>query len=110
MYERIYSFLKKEQLLFEGQFGFRNNRSTTDAFTDKTERIRHAYDKGLYACGAFLDLKKAFDRVNHDILLSKLAHYAIKGQANNWFHSYFDSKNIIHSHTLSLTEFYKDQC
>ena len=64
MHERLYSFLEKEQLLFEGQFGFRNNRSTTDALIDITERIGNACDKDLYACGAFLDFKKAFDRVN----------------------------------------------
>ena len=53
-----------------------------------TERIRNAYDKGLYARGAFLDFKKAFDTVNHDILPNKLAHCGIKDQSNNWFHSY----------------------
>ena len=93
VHKRIYSFLEKEQPLFEGQVGFRNNQSTTDALTDKTERIRHAYDKDLYACGAFLDFKKAFDIVNWDILVSnKLAHYAIRGQANNWFHSYLTQR------------------
>ena len=83
VHERLYSFLEKEQLLFEGQFGFRNNRSTTHALIDITERIRNACDKGLYACGAFLDFKKALDTVNHDVLLGKLAHYGIRDQANN---------------------------
>ena len=79
MHERLYSFLEKEQLLFEGQFGFRNNQSTTDALIDITERIRDACDKGLYKCGPFLDFKKAYDTVNHDVFLSKLAHYGIRG-------------------------------
>ena len=64
VHERLYSLLEKEKLLFEGQYGLRNKRSTTDALTDITERIRNACDKGYYACGAFLDFRKAFDTVN----------------------------------------------
>ena len=48
VHERLYSFLEKEKLLFEGQYGFRNKRSATDALTDITERIRNACDKGYY--------------------------------------------------------------
>ena len=74
VHERLYSFLEKEKLLFEGQYGFRNKRSTTDALTNITERMRDACDKGYYACGAFLDFRKAFDAVNHEILLHQPAH------------------------------------
>ena len=84
--------LRKRKLLFEEQFGFRNNRSATDALIDITGRIRNACDKGLYACGAFLDFKKAFDIVNYDVPLSKLAHYGIRGQANNCFHLYLTQR------------------
>ena len=84
--------LRKRKLLFEEQFGFRNNRSATDALIDITGRIRNACDKGLYACGAFLDFKKAFDIVNYDVPFSKLAHYGIRGQANNCFHSYLTER------------------
>ena len=57
IHERLYSFLGKEKLLFEGQYGFRNKRSATDALTDITKRIRDACDKGYYACRAFLDFR-----------------------------------------------------
>ena len=82
MHERLYFFLEKEQLLFEEQLRISNSRLTTDAFIDISERIRDACDKGLYACGAFLYFKKAFDTVNHDILLNNNAHY-IRCQAND---------------------------
>lgn len=66
-------FLQKEQLLFAGQFRFRNTQSTTtDALIFITKRKRGASDKGLYACRIFLDFKKAFNTVNYDFLLSKL--------------------------------------
>ena len=82
VHERLYFFLEKEQLLFEEQLRISNSRLTTDAFIDISERIRDACDKGLYACGAFLYFKKAFDTVNHDILLNNNAHY-IRCQAND---------------------------
>ena len=69
MQKRPYFFRRKEQLLSEGQFGFRNNRSTADTLTDITERTRDVCDKGLYACATFLGFEKAFDTVNHGIIL-----------------------------------------
>ena len=69
MQERPYSFHEKEQLLLEGQFGFRDNRSTADTLIDITERTRDACDKGLYACATFLDFEKTFDTVNHGVIL-----------------------------------------
>ena len=53
-----------------------------------TESIRSAIDNDNYACGVSIDLQKAFDTVNRDILFGKLRHYGIRGSANNWFKSY----------------------
>ena len=52
-----------------------------------------ACDQGLFACGVYLDLKKAFHTVNHNILLSKLHHYGRRGKANDWFKSFVVNRN-----------------
>ena len=85
-------FFKKSNILYERQFGFRPNHSTTHALLEITEKIKQACDSGKYACGVVLDLQKAFDTVNHDILLNKLNHYGIRGIANNWFCSFLSGR------------------
>ena len=55
-------------ILLENQFGFRENNSTTYALMEITEKIKESIDRGKFGCGIFIDLGKAFDTVNHDIL------------------------------------------
>ena len=69
MCNRLASFLEKNEILFHGQFGFRSNHSTNYAILLVTDKIQKAIERKLYSCGIFLDLSKAFDNVNHDILL-----------------------------------------
>ena len=85
-------FLNINSILFEKQFGFRYCHSTTHALIEITEKIKQACDSGRYPCGVFLDLQKAFDTVNHDILLRKLDYYGIRGVTNNWFRSYLQDR------------------
>ena len=77
-------FLNKHNI-YERQFGFRHNHSTTHALLEITEKIKPAFDSGKYACWIFLDLEKAFDTVKHNILLKKLYHYGIRGVATTGF-------------------------
>ena len=79
-------------IFYSFQFGFQDNHSTTHALTKMTDQIKEACDCGLYACGIYLDLKKAFDTVNHKILLSKLNHCRICGIANDWFKSFLANR------------------
>ena len=70
-------------MLSQQQYGFRNNHSTSLAITDLYENLLRNLDNKLISCAVFLDLRKAFDSVNHSILLTKLEHYGIRGNALN---------------------------
>ena len=90
--KRLYDFLQEDNILFQNQFGFCKNNSTTFALIQITEKIKETIDDKRYGCGIFIDPRKAFDTVNHDILLRKLEHYVIRGKAQIWFRSYLTNR------------------
>ena len=71
LYKRLYEFLDKVDAFYSLQFGFREKHSTNHALISMTETIHSSLDNGKYGCGAFIDLRKAFDTVNHSMLLKK---------------------------------------
>ena len=81
MHARVIAFLDKHNILYNYQYGFRKNHSTAAALLTLTDYISSALDEGDYILGVFMDLTKAFDTVNHKILLEKLNHYGIRGIA-----------------------------
>ena len=109
MHKRLYDFLEIDNVIDPLQFGFRLKHSTAHALTSLTEKVKQTTDDGNYGCGVFIDLKKAFATVNHQILLKKLAHYGIKGIPLDWFKSYlcnrkqYLSVNGNTSETLEVT-------
>ena len=88
IFNRLYQFLEKYNCIYELQFGFRSKHSTIHALINITERIREALDNNKLASGIFVDLQKAFDTVNHNILIKKLEYYGIRGSINERFKEY----------------------
>ena len=78
-YNRLLSFITKYKILYELQFGFRKSHSTHMAVIKLLDTIISNLDKGNFSAAIFLDFSKAFDTVNHHILLNKLDHYGIRG-------------------------------
>ena len=96
MYDRLYSYLIKFEILYIYQFGFQKNKSTYMAMICLLDKLTHALEKGEVAIGVFIDFQKAFDTVDHTILLDKLFHYGIRGPAHSWIRSYLqDRKQFV---------------
>ena len=85
-------FLTEQKIHHLKQFGFRKNFPTAHAIRNLTDSIKNTFDKNKFACGVFIDLKKVFDTVDHEVLLKQLRHYGIRGIANDWFKSYLTNK------------------
>ena len=88
LFTRLTSFIQKYNILYDRQYGFQSAKSTEHAVIDIQERVLNALDKKEWPCCIFLDFAKAFDTVNHSILLQKLNHYGIRGKALELIESY----------------------
>ena len=79
LYKRLHNFLSHHKILNPQQFGFRKSHSTSHTLLSITQKLYDALDSGKFAYAVFIDLEKAFDTVDHSILLKKLDHYGIRG-------------------------------
>ena len=115
MYSRLTIFLNKHNIITEVQNGFREQKSTTIAIHSFTERIQEALENWLQAIGTFFYLTKAYDVLNHRVLLDTLYSFGVKGNINLWFKSYLTDQNQFveinqNSHINSKQHKYISSC
>ena len=91
-FNQVYTYLTSNDLLYESQYGFREHHSTELAALEFTDRIKKEMDAKKIPFSIFLDLSKAFDTLDHSVLLSKLQYYGIRDTALNWFKSYLSNR------------------
>ena len=109
MYSRLLNFLDYHKILIGNQLGFRKIHSSYMALMLMMDQVTKALDNGECVIGIFLDFSKAFDTVNHSLLIDKLYHYGIRGNALEWFRSYLSdisqyvSYDGVRSCTKSIT-------
>ena len=92
LFNRLSNYLEKRHLIYSKQFGFRSHHSTVHAVLSIIDKVQKAIEDREYSCGIFLDFSKAFDTVNHEILIKKLEFYGIRGIVKDWFTSYLRNR------------------
>ena len=108
VYNQSYTYFTSNNLLYKGQYGFREDHSTEMANIELVDRIITALDDKKLSISIFMDLSKAFDTLNHKILLCKLQYYGISGVALDWFNNYLTNRTqyvALDHNTLSSRQY-----
>ena len=93
IHKRLYEYFEKNKIIYQYQFGFRHSYSTTMALIEITDQLREQIENKYVTMGIYIDLTKAFDLVDHNILLAKLQAYGIRGPALNLIKSYLSDRS-----------------
>ena len=94
VYKRTYHFLEDNHILYNSQYGFRSQHSCQDAISELVGKILKNMEEQKYTMAVFIDLSKAFDTLEHEVLFAKLEKYGIRGTTLNWFRSYLTNRKL----------------
>ena len=92
--EKMMKFINKNNIFSDSQFGFRTSSSTEMTVTSIYNKLLQNLDNKKITCSIFLDLRKAFDSVHHDIILKKLHHHGFRGTILSFFEDYLNNRKI----------------
>ena len=106
---RLLSFLLKYNIPYDHQFGFMPRKNTTHAILSLVDYLINSFEDNKLTCVIFLDISKAFDTIDHNILLSKLYKYSIRGNTLNWYMNYLSNRYQFVS-TNNTSSFLKIEC
>merc|ERR1712237_256894 len=93
VHKRLYSVIKKYNILNENQFGFQKGKSTSDAMLEFLDNAYESLNNGNHLLTIYLDFSKAFDTISHDILLAKREHYGFRNEIKCWLQSYLQGRS-----------------
>ena len=85
MYNRLYKHLKEKDILYKKQFGSQQKHSTDHAILQLNDQVKNSFERNQFTLGIFINLSKAFDTVDHKIVISKLKNYGVRGNNFKWF-------------------------
>ena len=101
--DRLVDFLEFNNILYKHQYGFRKKYSTKLSLIDLVNTLMTSLDEGKITLGIFIDFKKAFDTINHNILLQKMSHYGVRGITLQWFANYLSNRSQLLSYKETIS-------
>ena len=106
IYNRVFKFLMKHNILYDSQYKFRSKHSCEDAILELVGKVLQSRNEDKHCAGIFLDLSKAFDTLDHHLLLQKMEKYGIRGLTLDWFKSYLSNRTILAKITDESNQIY----
>ena len=110
MDKRLFNHLSKHNLLYQKQYGFPQGHSTEHAIMQVIDQINDNLENNCFTLGIFIDPSKAFDNVDHQILISKSNNYGVKGKNLSWFKSYLENRKQCLNYSNDVTNLAQIKC